>query len=165
MDGGGGMRRTTKKGVDTDDARRRRSETTIQIRKGKKEEQMASRRRMEPTPEQNPAMGGAPGADKQLPESGAGVTNEMIMTLRNKVMMGSDTEQLEATKEFRRLLSIEKRPPIQQVIEAGVVPKFVEFLHKVTLPALQFEAAWALTNIASGTSLHTKVNSCMNTHM
>eukprot|EP01118_Nematostelium_gracile_P016694 TRINITY_DN6975_c0_g1_i1.p1 TRINITY_DN6975_c0_g1~~TRINITY_DN6975_c0_g1_i1.p1 ORF type:complete len:512 (+),score=108.38 TRINITY_DN6975_c0_g1_i1:139-1536(+) len=74
-------------------------------------------------------------------------------------MIFSDDPNLwfEGTFGFRKLLSVPNNPPIQSVIEANCVPRFVQFLRVDQIPSLQFESAWALTNIASGTSMQTQL--------
>jgi hypothetical protein len=68
---------------------------------------------------------------------------------------------LGAVKELRRFLSVERNPPVDLIIDAGALPYFVAFLSNDQYPMLQFEAAWALTNIAS-TSRTKDVANCEN---
>ncbi|KAH9754244.1 hypothetical protein KPL71_015389 [Citrus sinensis] len=82
---------------------------------------------------------------------------EILPAMVAGVWSDDNNLQLEATTQFRKLLSNERSQPTEEVIQSGVVPRFVEFLMREDYPQLQYEAAWALTNIASGTSENTKV--------
>ena len=75
---------------------------------------------------------------------------------RDMIENGSIEDQYIATNWFRRVLSIETDPPIDEVLQSDVVRIFIVFLQKDDNLEIQFEAAWALTNICSGQSEHVK---------
>ena len=43
-------------------------------------------------------------------------------------------------------------PPIQHIIDSGIVPFLIQQAKQHEYPQLQMEAAWILTNVASGTT-------------
>lgn len=134
--------------VDAEEGRRRREDNLVEIRKSRREESLQKRRKDALQQyQQTPPLHSA-AVEQKL---------EHLSTMVAGICSGDSNLQLEATTQFRKLLSIERCPPINEVIQAGVVPRFVEFLMREDFPQLQFEAAWALTNIASGTSENTKV--------
>lgn len=125
-----------------EEARRRRNETSVELRKARKDDQLFKRRNLNIGREQQISTD----------ENNISSLSTSIDDIVNGMRSSDETIQLQATQACRKMLSREKNPPIDSMIKRGLVPRCVEFLEYNHNPALQFEAAWALTNVASGTS-------------
>lgn len=132
---------------DLDEMRSRRTEVTVELRKAKREDQLRKRRNLAVDDESLTPL------QMQNRQASANISFDDIIAGINS---GDENVEITATRAARKILSRQSNPPIDTFINANVVPKLVEFLGRISNPDLQFESAWALTNIASGTSDQTK---------
>jgi len=162
LDHGSRLKSFKNNGKDLDDLRRRRTESSIELRKQKKEDQVLKRRNIGNAEDETPlndktnlGASTSTAAQTQNAQTTPNLTLDEIIQII--LSHGSTQEQLfTAVQAVRKMLSRERNPPIDDVIKANLVPSLVGYLSCEEYPALQFEAAWALTNIASGTSLQTR---------
>eukprot|EP01121_Diplochlamys_sp_Union-15-3_P014872 TRINITY_DN4803_c0_g1_i3.p1 TRINITY_DN4803_c0_g1~~TRINITY_DN4803_c0_g1_i3.p1 ORF type:complete len:504 (-),score=89.77 TRINITY_DN4803_c0_g1_i3:25-1536(-) len=130
--------RNFKQGISYDDTRKKREEEYVQIRKNKRQEVLQKRRNIRTEKDEIPI------SESEVPFMAKAIWSTDIAT------------QIEAVHKFRKLLCSDRHPPIETVVGSGIVPRLVEFLSSDNYQ-LQFESAWTLTNIASGSSHQTNM--------
>ncbi|XP_030596352.1 importin subunit alpha-8 [Archocentrus centrarchus] len=138
------------KGKDPAKLREKRITQCVELRKAHKNENFLKRR--------NITLSSLPDEETLSPDY---IPNELVTYVSiediiKDVNSECRTSQTRGCQAARKLLSQERNPPLKQIIDAGLLSNFVSFLSMDDEPTLQFEAAWALTNIASGTSWHTQ---------
>ncbi|KAJ1370140.1 hypothetical protein KIN20_031802 [Parelaphostrongylus tenuis] len=133
-----------------EDMRRRRNETSVEIRKQKGVELMMKRRNQLNEAEDDSELSDIE-MKKTVPDTNRLSNEEIIDILSNNPTIEQTRTCFEA---LRRTLSRSRNPPIDEVIKSGLVNVLVQALG-VEDDKVRFEAAWALTNIVSGTSEQT----------
>ncbi|GAB5576699.1 importin subunit alpha-3 isoform X2 [Prionailurus iriomotensis] len=157
------------KGRDLETMRRQRNEVVVELRKNKRDEHLLKRRNV---PHEDICEDSDIDGDYR-------VQNTSLEAIVQNASSDNQGIQLSAVQAARKLLSSDRNPPIDDLIKSGILPILVHCLerddnlifkekgYKMELkkpkgktvqacPSLQFEAAWALTNIASGTSEQTQ---------
>lgn len=99
------------------EARRRRNAASVELRKAKKDDQLSKRRNLNCEEEESTV---------QL-EAGDNLMlslDDLILHIKSP----NENMRLLATQTCRKMLSREKNPPINDMIEAGIVPCCIELL-------------------------------------
>jgi len=88
---------------------------------------------------------------QQIPQfDGSIPAVEQLSTLKAMLMSSSMEYQIDAATHLRKILSVERDPPIDRVLALGVAPRLLELSQQMDAPKLQFETLWAILNIVSG---------------
>jgi len=133
-------------GKTQEERRTRGREVTVELRKSKRDDTLTKKRQIE-------GLTADSTDDEDLREN---LSTASLETIVEKARSADQATQLAAVQAARKLLSSDRNPPIDALINSGILPVLVKCLEDIDNPSLQFEAAWALTNIASGTSQQTQ---------
>ncbi|KAJ8707811.1 hypothetical protein PYW07_011488 [Mythimna separata] len=114
-------------------------ELSVALRKQARDEQLLKRRALSPE------------AGEEVHEEKVYSVEEIVQGLRS----GDLAAMTAYARAARRMLSKEQNPPITPMVNAGIIKPLVDALERDDCPDLQFEASWAITNIASGTHENT----------
>eukprot|EP00064_Thunnus_orientalis_P004031 superscaffoldBa00000353_g4042 len=158
------------KGRDLETMRRQRTEVVVELRKNKRDEHLLKRRNVPHedicedsdvdgdfrSTKENSVTGTFMLPNHWLKEVIDHVQNTSLEAIVQNATSDNQGVQLSAVQAARKLLSSDRNPPIDDLIKSGILPILVHCLDRDDNPSLQFEAAWALTNIASGTSEQTQ---------
>lgn len=138
-------------GLDAKELRRRREEDSFQLRKQKRDDVLSKRR----TINEQTTITASLSDEEDIPSNNyEGTIDQDII---DALIQDSDMQLLlESAQKTRKILSKESLPQFDEAIKSGLMPRFIELLDKHDQPLIQFEVAWILTNICSGTTEQTR---------
>jgi len=142
-------------GKTREEMRKKRTEVSVELRKQGRDEQLFKKRNI-----------GTESPTEPIPDLGP-IDSKNFTEILPWLTSAESSEWLMGVRRIRQALTNTKNPPIKEIIEAGLVPKLVNFLSSkyayVNDPdsepnacSLHYEAAWALTNIAAGSPEETQ---------
>ncbi|KAJ5075956.1 importin alpha [Anaeramoeba ignava] len=137
-----------KKTFDFNESRGKRMQTAIMISKNKRDEQLMKKRNINISVNHIDSD-----SDDDEPID---LLLKNLNSYVNSIKSNDNSQKQFALIKIRKIVSVEENPPIQQIIDTGIIPDLIKILSHEKNVKILFEAAWILTNIASGNSNQTK---------